>query len=914
MRVISKSISLEPFISRFPGVLPAYLEGELYYFALDDIRSREDMYPSNYGMFPVNLRFSGITDAEGNLSFEGKEYDDYGITSGVNNTITMSYVRLKEWFYFFKNYYHLLTQSSNCSRVYSSATDYYDAEMESALYDKSSNITHDRSYYEELDTLFKYRGGVLDIEINDCDGKPAIVNITDKGFYKWLSVNCFPLFVLPKDEVEVYNADTLTYPDVIRWAGWLKERLPLYSGKTVEDCVETCDCCDCEEFFRRGGADMLAIFTAWLNDVNNVIVANNAIIAAGLDYDDDDAETALTTERKSCYYPHIVYHFGHQQSVDDMGIMSIFSEEWEPGVNYAKSDEASGATVVVKDGDTFILSATSKPGYKFDYEFLEMVWGNDPALPSETSSTRDVSEEWGDYTKKYVNEHPENFSFSGHQYYTFNEQGSVVHLTTGSTAHSFKIGDFYYPYAKAIYYPINDETGLGCFLINNVVYPINEKQYIVYNSEKYFVEFFPVTNTPYVIVNGVKHYGEWVINATGGTETPQEYKFPTLGGITSQSGLFVLYEDLYYSFTGTILTIDTKKYQKLDGYIVDDGLKYYVRGNNVVSSDYMSGGTNQVFRVVNKPFVAMRRFGAYMGGVKPFVPYDASYVSGYTESKLTSLKSTDVYYDDLGNELGGWYNMSSGETYAQPAEGEELEPYYSVGNVGELSFLKSEAGQNYYCGDIISAMVFYSVTLDGKPDENTVYGLTLEDNSGSTLQGIRYAFTHRQLGVVYEPNVYCNITYCVGATLHAISGGYEIEDEGVVYDETVQFKQNVERFFVTEKNSNLVYTYDIIEPEKKLKLATYDVTTNVPMALFKAKTYNLLNENSGLTKHNNTMAAPVFRREELLGMSVGENVQENIYIERGINAAFEQHLKLGEIYTLEALENYGNGAFRIMTN
>ena len=40
----------------------------------------------------------------------------------------------------------------------------------------------------------------------------------------------------------------------------------------------------------------------------------------------------------------------------------------------------------------------------------------------------------------------------------------------------------------------------------------------------------------------------------------------------------------------------------------------------------------------------------------------------------------------------------------------------------------------------------------------------------------------------------------------------------------------------------------------------------------------------------------------------------NIYIDRGINSAFERHLKLQEIRTMEALNNYGNNWFKIINN
>ena len=67
-----------------------------------------------------------------------------------------------------------------------------------------------------------------------------------------------------------------------------------------------------------------------------------------------------------------------------------------------------------------------------------------------------------------------------------------------------------------------------------------------------------------------------------------------------------------------------------------------------------------------------------------------------------------------------------------------------------------------------------------------------------------------------------------------------------------------------------------------------------------------------MESHNGVKVAPVFMEEYNLGIASMENVDSNIYIDRGINAAFEKHLKLGETMTLEALENYGNNYFKIM--
>jgi hypothetical protein len=66
--------------------------------------------------------------------------------------------------------------------------------------------------------------------------------------------------------------------------------------------------------------------------------------------------------------------------------------------------------------------------------------------------------------------------------------------------------------------------------------------------------------------------------------------------------------------------------------------------------------------------------------------------------------------------------------------------------------------------------------------------------------------------------------------------------------------------------------------------------------------------------YNGMQVLPVFREEYRLGIFSLENVKSDIYIDRGINAAFEKHLKLGEVTSLETLENYAGGFFKMMEN
>lgn len=52
-----------------------------------------------------------------------------------------------------------------------------------------------------------------------------------------------------------------------------------------------------------------------------------------------------------------------------------------------------------------------------------------------------------------------------------------------------------------------------------------------------------------------------------------------------------------------------------------------------------------------------------------------------------------------------------------------------------------------------------------------------------------------------------------------------------------------------------------------------------------------------------------FRKEEMLGVTFKPSVSADISVDRGINAAFERHIKLGEVKTLDDLVNYANGGF-----
>ena len=69
-----------------------------------------------------------------------------------------------------------------------------------------------------------------------------------------------------------------------------------------------------------------------------------------------------------------------------------------------------------------------------------------------------------------------------------------------------------------------------------------------------------------------------------------------------------------------------------------------------------------------------------------------------------------------------------------------------------------------------------------------------------------------------------------------------------------------------------------------------------------------MNEENGFTNF------PLIREEYKFGTSSLENVKADIYIDRGTARAIDTHLKLMEVHSMEALENYGNSSINIIKN
>lgn len=1005
----------------------------------------------------------------------------------------LSFENLSKWYYFFNEYYNLLKQYSHCDRVYTSAEDYYNYESLTKYADQMIYGT-DRQTYIDLDEEFANKGGRVYVDLYDKDGalidakldleeyykkihdeyegdRTAIINVYDGGFFKWICDNVVPSFTIPMAYRNYWKKDILFYPDVIKWMKWFNDREDLNYEEAANfeleieiteiwDCKAegVDDCCDCEEYFGRGGKRIYDKMKEWYNQVQGKI---------------------LSSINKSCSMPTIILPTELQLSIDDIGEFSIFSTDYELGkdyrvAHYGDSANTYGGTVQTIDGVPMYFSGACQNnglGFTFNPDYMEryvsscMTCGYEGVFAEicpkcgdrhikqisyDPDRKENIEDVWSSYTERYITHEYccdgecENCSekydnrdefFTNVTYYTYDEN-NVKHTGTGSKE------DAKNEIKKKLtkIYPLTTCEN-GWILIDGVLYEIKEAEFGKYDQSNvylkdntYLVFREEGTNTPYTFVNGKKVFADFYPAKDSGV-----FYFPFF---LSESAEFVekcsgklfnienymqfkrhekLNHIFYIEYHGKVYNlgtdgtqdsyeIDGNEYYKTTGYTVNeygdtlyciDGVKFYNDASVIGGlEDYTLEGYDTPSCTVDENNKNIIKIEPFMDDDKcAFTIYSVEEITGHTVSKIADIRLYNVLTDDIGNTIEGIYDLrASGATAHQPPQGTELELIYQVGNTAninrfsqsmddmdEIIVAKTKNGwsdfRNYFVGDIITKMTFYYKDYNDNIVTDTIHYAELDsgdtrivyDHDGAqkfstpsgytSLKAIQLATevkdTLEESGKTkfMKDDIYCDITYYVGATLSRIegkqynlsskargdkhntsNGEFYYSNYGVEYIETVRFvKTNWEYYLKKPKDeestlpskrkdpckhsiSYPVYVYVLTQDLTRVDESQYDTEYSVPMADFKFE-INVFSGNSDtfadrypeeMTKHNDLQVFPTFREEYRFGVSTLENVDSDIYIDRGINAAFEKHLKLGEVTSLEALEQYGNGYFKIM--
>lgn len=258
-------------------------------------------------------------------------------------------------------------------------------------------------------------------------------------------------------------------------------------------------------------------------------------------------------------------------------------------------------------------------------------------------------------------------------------------------------------------------------------------------------------------------------------------------------------------------------------------------------------------------------------------------------------------------------------TYETLAEGSYLDLPYRVGNTNNLTVIEyEEDGETVktYFGNILTSITFYYVDYYDNIIEDTVIECLANQ---SLLEAIKtcdnkvkaFKETHKDDNHIAENHYYikeeirCSLTYHMGAVFDA---NYELLDSGITYkDETYLTEKSFEYKF-DEFSSMMLKYYEFTYNETYDKLNEYsNSSVLVGKSYFEYSIDNVVNSttaNEYRAKHDGMIAAPVFRQEYKLGSAMMENIESDIYIDRGFSASFEKHLNLLNVRSMEALSQF----------
>lgn len=882
MKTIQLTYSLEWFKSRLPSVYPSYDGDELLFFDEESIKKRDNRLMSNYGTVPLDI-------CPKLLGYDG--FKDKG------NKFKISWNTFSKWFHEFKLYYWLLNDGGSCKRVYSSATDFYDSE-----YKPSSTVQlpfgPDRSSYEELDKSFKERGGKVSKIINSCEGKDDIVvGYRDDGFFKWICDNIVPSFEIPSEYVGYWNTNRIYYPNVISWISWFEERKGYPSE--LNKCAESDDCCDCEEYIRRGGEKLLESLKTWFKETNSNILKIKGIIEGNLQN----------------FAPHAFCEINVSSCFGKPSLQSILSEKYNTKTDfrhgsYDSTSNTSGGTVVDVDGVSMHFKNGFKPngGSTFNEKYMEMEYDDS------------VFEE---YLPMYVNDNKSSFSVpNGMAYYGVDKDGVK------------KYGKSYADVIDKFSTKANIERNgkYGWFLIDEELYEVNPIESVEMNGEKIPVFRENGTNTPYVIVGGRDVYAEYDFKSNSYSfsfngnakfkRNPSQDSLDASGiRCISYNGVIKTFPSTSDKITFSLSDGDTVDYNLIDGYsIVDDSI-YYIYKGKVTSGDTLDEVAEDEATMSGDVITIKAK-----GDIKIS---KCDVIRGITSSKLLGLRSFNVMTDDNGNMIEALNTTPTKDTYNyQPLEGSELEPLYQVGNVACISAFslsyedyennkkKNEPSPIRHVGDIISSMTFYYADANGDKILDTVkkVGGAIKSSLNAIQESTKKATEYKNnypMEVVSD-NVYCEIVYNIGATIvyDKAKASYSIDgDSGVTYTEIVEFeKVKTEYYLGNDSHSYPIYVYKLRQGDNPTASFT------APINVFDSSLTTTYSSIDGMDDYNGLDAYPTFQDAYNIGISSLPIVDSDVNIDRGNNAAFEKHLKIGEVTSLEALENYTNGYFKMMEN
>ena len=279
-----------------------------------------------------------------------------------------------------------------------------------------------------------------------------------------------------------------------------------------------------------------------------------------------------------------------------------------------------------------------------------------------------------------------------------------------------------------------------------------------------------------------------------------------------------------------------------------------------------------------------------------------------TDSKLQFLRSKKLYTDDDGNLLPGVYSSISANTFYR---------FTYHPSSGTFNIAKQDSASAYTCSDgelvgpgeqkyrtatiaeTAKALLKYNDSPDG-----SYYFLIKYKNDAATPMDI--PFEQGKNGIISADTL---------STPGFINIIYSAND--ITYKETYKYNPSVSAETTLDGFENITIYYNEIDydfTKQTIYNKHYDLYREGNLAdivQYREGHVWCDDKSNGYVASAETINAPIFKEEYLLGISSTFKADVNVTINRGNAAAFERHFKLSECNTMEDLENYGNNIFNL---
>lgn len=263
-----------------------------------------------------------------------------------------------------------------------------------------------------------------------------------------------------------------------------------------------------------------------------------------------------------------------------------------------------------------------------------------------------------------------------------------------------------------------------------------------------------------------------------------------------------------------------------------------------------------------------------------------------TDSKLKSLRCYSTY-------------LNTREQYEQPEIGEDWLYFYQKGYVANYETVNDENGniatiddaEKVVEGGYVTNLLAYGsviTDIDVNQDEKTITftyyinaHLKAKQASGEgELDMYEFPFEYESGGVQQTETYF----YAIGGELD------ELVKSGKFEAYISMEKQDTPRKFETRKCA-----FSTMGSELSNNKRIWDKTVEIP---YQKSVLQYERDNK-----YQVYDADIFKEDYLIGVHFQPSVENKVNIRRGNNAAFERHIRLGEVKTLEDMENYMNGSF-----